>query len=595
MNTLIEQTRVVLADGDTGSIPDADVNVAANGTESSPLAEGCGTGHQQTLNELAREWRHYWLQHREWEQARSTADLRLATGILQQALKNAADLGLSLRTFIEYDWEANHPITVNRVCWPLISDCFAKDEAQQAGRAYQTLVKKSGVRVNFSYDQNDAGLPDILYVIKENKYYTRREDGVWLPISKEHLKTMVCQHGVDTEGYPSGYDNYLLWLAQHQCVADISEVPMEADSDPAKCCTGQAIVTAPDDPGRVLLGTRFLTHGNALIISAPTGIGKSTLGVQGAVCFASGQPLLGIKPSGNLRVLFVQAENDALDMKDMLLGVCRDLKLTDNDSTGVLERIVFYNENTINGMDFLACLRRLCKEHTPDLIIIDPLNSYAGEDLKEQTTIARFCRNGLGTILRENQCGCIILHHTNKPKANDKMEGYDLAYNFAGSADLVNWARGMITIQAVNTELFKMTIAKRWHWAGMMDNYGRATARVAFLKHAKGYLCWQLASVDEIERAEVGGVADDDFLVRLPKDQPVSNEDLRSKLTRAGVTKNDLTHRIDSLVASGKLHYWKRPGRGGRKYYARIKQPPDYNWSDYDVHHQASEAGACGK
>jgi len=559
-------------------------------------AAGSVATSKEPLNDLAINWRDSWVERDDWQRARKTADPGLAMTVVLNALKDAAKLGLSLRTFIEYDWENNAPVTVNRVVRPLLRDCFPADDSHQYTLAMNRLIKDSRVRTNFSYEQNDAGMPDLLYVIKENKYYLRKANGPCLPISKEHLKTMCWQHGINTEaghGAQSHCDSYLLWLALNRAVADISEVAMEADSDPEKCCTAFEILTKPEKPESVLLGNRLLTRGNAMVISASTGIGKSTLGAQAAVAMTSHRTFCGIKTGGELSVLYVQAENDDLDLKEMLAGVCAEQRFSEAEQKEVLQRIIIYNENAVSGMDFLALLRRLCREHKPDVILIDPLNSYVGDDLREQTAVARFCRNGLGAILREHNCGLIVLHHTNKPRAGDKpadrAEGYDLAYNYSGGADLANWARAMITLQSIGGDVFKFTITKRWKRAGMPDNYGRPNARVAYLKHSKDRLCWKLATPDEIEQAEIGGVDDEDIVVRLPQDGAVGNPDLRSILTRLRIPKNCQADRIDQLVASGRLYLWKRPGSGAAKYYGRVAQPPNYDWEDYDVRHRVDD------
>ena len=251
----------------------------------------------ENLNELAQRWHENWMKHKNWREAEATANSRVAQSVARAALKNAADLGLSVKTFIRFDWEQNRPDTVERVVLRLLSDCF---EETQEGRSRmhqcaKKLFEESGIRTKFSHELNDAGMQDILYVIREDKYYMKRKDGVWLAMNREHLRTMVCQRGMSTEGMPSECSNYLLWLALNRCVADISQVPMEADSDPEKCCTAYDLLTRPENPLAVLLGSRFLTRGNAVILSAPTGIGKSTLGAQIAVCACSGQPFFGIR------------------------------------------------------------------------------------------------------------------------------------------------------------------------------------------------------------------------------------------------------------------------------------------------------------
>ena len=59
----------------------------------------------------------------------------------------------------------------------------------------------------------------------------------------------------------------------------------------------------------ILLGNRYLNRGDGLILSGSSGIGKSSISMQGAAEWALGDPFLGIKPNGPLRSLIIQAED----------------------------------------------------------------------------------------------------------------------------------------------------------------------------------------------------------------------------------------------------------------------------------------------
>src|SRR5271166_1272647 len=59
-----------------------------------------------------------------------------------------------------------------------------------------------------------------------------------------------------------------------------------------------------------LIGNRWLCKGKSAAIQGPTGIGKSSLVMQWAIRLILNLPFFGIKATGPMRVLIIQAEND---------------------------------------------------------------------------------------------------------------------------------------------------------------------------------------------------------------------------------------------------------------------------------------------
>ncbi len=142
----------------------------------------------ETITQLALKWRKYWVRREDWRKAVATRDPELAIEIAAKALKNAAELGLSMLTFITYNVETGQTTVVKQVIRSLLERCFP--EKKDYERALAKLVKESKIRTTMSYERNDPGMPWILYAIRDGNYYFEQKDGNWSQISREHLKTL---------------------------------------------------------------------------------------------------------------------------------------------------------------------------------------------------------------------------------------------------------------------------------------------------------------------------------------------------------------------------------------------------------------------
>ena len=130
-----------------------------------------------------------------------------------------------------------------------------------------------------------------------------------------------------------------------------------------------------------------------------------------------------------------------------------------------------------------------------DILIADPLLSYAGDDISDQAFMSRWLRNELNPVLQETGVVWVWLHHMPKPPRGEQAKGTvsDLAYAGAGSADLTNWAREVAVLQRQGDEpVFTWTLTKRGSRAGMIDRDGQPAAKVR-LRHSAIGICWEYA------------------------------------------------------------------------------------------------------
>lgn len=248
--------------------------------------------------------------------------------------------------------------------------------------------------------------------------------------------------------------------------------------------------------------TRWLCRGQSAWLIGPSGVGKSALLIQFAAAFAAGLPMFGITPVRPLRVLVVQAENDGGDLGEMARGVDRGLDL--GWSPEIEHNIRIRSIKGKIGQAFCIWLRREILNFNADLVMVDPLLSFAGIDVSRQDQVSQFCRVWLDPVLEETGAVLISNHHTGKPqKENGKHQPLtllELAYAGIGSSELVNWARAVMILQAAGENTYRLCLAKRGKRAGATHPNGEPTLTV-WLKHATdGAIYWR--QIDPPEEAE---------------------------------------------------------------------------------------------
>jgi RecA-family ATPase len=262
------------------------------------------------------------------------------------------------------------------------------------------------------------------------------------------------------------------------------------------------------DPNNVL-GQRWLCRGGSLVIVGQSGVGKSSLCMQLMLLWALGQTAFGIAPVRPLRSLLIQAENDVGDLAEMYQGVRQGMALAPDEERRLEEQILIFRDTTHTGEEFVSLAATLIDRHRPDLVWIDPLLNYVGDDISEQKVISEFCCHQLNTVsLRTGVIWC-LMHHTGKPSRDPKAASHwtasDLAYSGIGSSALTNWAREMAVLVRVKTgedqpPTFQLSMTKRRKRAGLRDEAGEATDTI-FLRHGThGGICWEQCGAPEESR-----------------------------------------------------------------------------------------------
>ena len=239
-----------------------------------------------------------------------------------------------------------------------------------------------------------------------------------------------------------------------------------------------------------------------MLFIGPSGVGKSSASVQQDICWGLGLEAFGIKPARPLKILTIQAENDDGDMTEMARGVLDGLGLGREQREFLRRQVIYATVKTKTGKDFIEqTLAPLLDAYRPDLVRIDPFQSYLGDDFKEARALLEFCQAGLNPLLEQYQCGCILNHHTPKTSNRDttSWKATDWMYAGAGSAQLTNWARAVMVVDSTKVPgLFKFIAAKRGSRLGWEDGLERHFAH----SREPGKIVWEEPDVMDILEAQ---------------------------------------------------------------------------------------------
>lgn len=174
------------------------------------------------------------------------------------------------------------------------------------------------------------------------------------------------------------------------------------------------------------------------------------------------------------------------------------MDVSDEELELLRENLFIISENKSSGALFIKILEKICARYVPDIVIIDPLLSYIGDDISLQSVCSSFLRNQLNPIIHKYNFGLIFMHHTGKPPKDKPVKNVaDLAYLGIGSSELTNWARA-VSVMVQNSDdndVYELTHAKRGRRSGVD---GRT-----FLTHASdGKIYWRTTTQPEKQEGE---------------------------------------------------------------------------------------------
>ncbi len=366
-----------------------------------------------------------------------------------------------------------------------------------------------------------------------------------------------------------GSVNWDTWMRQRILLGAVSLFDMKPPS-------------ASGSPNDIFVKGYLRKHGGLLLVG-PTGIGKSTFLVQCCVTWSLGQPAFGIQPTRPLKILVIQAENDDEDMAEMRDGVVKGLSLTEEQVGQIHASIHVVSESGKTGKSlFDETLEPLLTAYKPDILILDPLFAYMGGNASDQENASKFLRQILAPSLERHGCAAILVHHTNKPPREPQGKGFkrptsQSAYDGAGSAELANWPRAVLSISGTSTPgTFQLTAGKRAKKLGWKDRSGSPIDQIC-IKHSLDRMFWEPAdpapTFFKVERPATV----EDVLAFVPMTGSIAKNELKEKYSSVNIGRDVWNSLIKQLVVEGRLFESKRPRKGtnAEKFISRERLPAE--------------------
>lgn len=242
-----------------------------------------------------------------------------------------------------------------------------------------------------------------------------------------------------------------------------------------------------DDP-EALFENGWLRRSGSCMEEGYSGIGKSSIAMQQAATWATGKDFFGIQPRRALRSIIIQAENDTADLAEEAQGVHLGAGLCPPD-----DMLRIFTRCDLCGEALARYAAALAERYKPDLVWLDNLNSYIGGDTNSPADCSKFLRLQLNPVSQRYGFAWIVLHHGNKPPKEDTgFSDIRAAYFGSGNNELTNWPRAKMLILPLKEGGFEFRCTKRGNRAGLLDEAGNRTDRIA-LQWSKSHICWERA------------------------------------------------------------------------------------------------------
>jgi hypothetical protein len=307
-------------------------------------------------------------------------------------------------------------------------------------------------------------------------------------------------------------------------------------------CVGVPLGQLPDplpenENPAALFKNGWLRKGGGAFIVAPSGVGKSSLTIQAAMCWSLGREFFGIFPVRRLRIGIIQSEDDQTEVSwfrnSIRDGLVSDFDFSLDELNSTLGAIVPGREEPVDahvemfrlvgltGEAFVNAVGAILDNRPDiDLLIVNPFHAYFGADVSKNSEVSQFLRTWLDPEIKsplddgKDRAGVIFVHHTNKPPSKDderEFWGVDqfAAYIGAGGAELVNWARAVLSLMPTKVEgVYRLCAGKRGQrleWVDISDPSKRV--RCKLMKHGEGNrIIWlPCGEADAAEVAEAAG------------------------------------------------------------------------------------------
>lgn len=215
---------------------------------------------------------------------------------------------------------------------------------------------------------------------------------------------------------------------------------MEIDNIPI-ALTGEALLEGirSSKNKRTALVDGFIYENTALMVSAPPGIGKSTLSTQVAIECAAGIPVFGsFHVSRPLKILYCQNERPKIEFLERAEIVSKTYPIVASNLFITDAYKVFNLLKEEHVLAFIKCVMRDCPN--ADIIFLDPIYPMVSGGLSKDEPASAFCK-AMSLLQHITKATLYLNHHTTKPSHDIDGRVVEKDDPYYGSA----WIKAMVT------------------------------------------------------------------------------------------------------------------------------------------------------
>lgn len=306
------------------------------------------------------------------------------------------------------------------------------------------------------------------------------------------------------------------------------------------------ILAAPPSNEGLLIGDMHVVKGATSVIGGAPGVGKSRVSMALAIAGATGKDWFGLKVRRKFKTLILQAENGPyrifkeLSEIEGILELDSQIRISNPPPYGI----------RLENQEFRKQFRQILKEFQPDVIILDPWNAVVADDKAKDF---RESYDSLRSLIGNSSesPALVIIHHTRKPRENEKHSGRALLNTLSGSYAIGAAARSAFVLQPACNDPEDDRVV----WTCCKNNDGAEGQRTAW--HRRNGLFAPAKDFDweEFDKSESGTIKTSiDKVLEIASEGFKKRGEIVSILkTRFGLGKSAAYAAINSAFGAGKL------------------------------------------
>jgi len=367
-------------------------------------------------------------------------------------------------------------------------------------REQEKLLRESGLPIGALIDSGGKSIHAWVHVdAKDIEEYHHRRQKIWEALPKGLEIDTSCKNpsrfsrlpGVTREGKPQSLLDLGIGPESYEAWETIQELQSE---DPPLTPHDLFNINPKEDPGALLGRNRWLCRGMIAQMAGESGIGKSTFNMQAMITWGLGKPLFGIAPKKPINSYLIQFENCQYDLAEQFQGTVKSLELSKVEIEMLQPRIRAHRILRHVGLDFIPYLGKILESNEIDILWIDPMSCYFGDDMVDQKAMVRWLYHGLIPLAKKHDVVIILSHHTTKPPSEKKaFTQASTDYAGFGSSIQANAVRATIGLTEIPSEgddrIFRFSLGKRGTRAGLRNFEGEYATHL-YVKYSRDDIHW---------------------------------------------------------------------------------------------------------